>query len=246
MRTLNVSDPSLVGRRTDAPPALSDVFGCWWATDLALSDNDLVASWTDHQSLIAVTASGSARPTYKTAGLGGRPSVLFGGSQDLFTTSAIPGSSSGTVIAVASFASFTASRVIWAATPATLTEYMAGFATDSKAVAVQRAGGGRLHTVGDTTLTASTAYMLEWTGEPSAYTLRVNSHTESLSGGSNDGQWFDKTSRSRFVVGSLRDGGIIWFPHIGHIAYLLVMNRPITSGERSAVASWVAAYYGVT
>ena len=55
----------------------------WRATDLALADNDPVASWTDSVAAAQLTQSGSLRPTFKT-GISptGKPGVRFDGVDD--------------------------------------------------------------------------------------------------------------------------------------------------------------------
>lgn len=61
------------------------------ATSLALANNDPVGSWTDEGSGgNDLSQSGTARPTYESAGFNGHPSVLFDGSDD-FMESAVAG-----------------------------------------------------------------------------------------------------------------------------------------------------------
>ncbi len=66
------------------PDKLDDLFSWWKADSLSLSNDDLVETWGDSSSnSYSVTASGGARPQFKTNLWNGKPAIYFGGSQYL-------------------------------------------------------------------------------------------------------------------------------------------------------------------
>lgn len=74
--------------------APTDIAGCvlWLdASQLALANNDPVASWTDISGIgnNAVQATGANQPVFKTAALNGKPAVRFDGSTDFLVAPSI-------------------------------------------------------------------------------------------------------------------------------------------------------------
>lgn len=81
----------------------------WWdvdtyATLMVDGGGGLISSWTDRVLGRALTAIGSARPTYQATGLYGRPCVSFDGVANVLSTSTLTGiptgSASGGLVAV--------------------------------------------------------------------------------------------------------------------------------------------------
>ena len=69
------------------------------ADSLTLADNDPVSTWTALNGN-APTAASTARPTFKTAVLNGKPSVRFDGTNDVMALTGLPTGKPGTFIAV--------------------------------------------------------------------------------------------------------------------------------------------------
>lgn len=75
---------TFTGPPTIAPGAIHD----WDVASLGLSNNDPISSWVDGINSLAVAASGSNRPTYKTGITpSGAPVVRFDGSDDYLAAS---------------------------------------------------------------------------------------------------------------------------------------------------------------
>lgn len=69
---------------SDLPSNYANLAAWWKADSLALTDGTAVASWTDSSTNSnTLTASGTQRPTYKTAIYNGQPTVRFNGSTNL-------------------------------------------------------------------------------------------------------------------------------------------------------------------
>ena len=64
--------------------------------------------------------------------------------------------------------------------------------------------------------------------------------------GSNSGRWFDDASADRFTVGALAINNIRQAFHSGDIAYLTVLDHPLTTPERTSLYAWMSGYYGIT
>lgn len=82
-------------------------FGAALAFDsrfLQLNNDDLVSSWTDRAAAVSYTASGAARPTFKTSISGGSPMVLSASGNEMIggTTEYLSNSASITVFVVSS------------------------------------------------------------------------------------------------------------------------------------------------
>src|SRR5437667_2657547 len=92
--TIIVSAPrysSLAGP-TDSPDNYSGVAGWYRSMDLTtLADNDPVSTWTDRTSNhYDATGTGTARPTFKTNILNGKPALRFDGN-DVLAMQNLPG-----------------------------------------------------------------------------------------------------------------------------------------------------------
>jgi hypothetical protein len=89
-----------------APFAPTDIAGLqsWLKADaLALSDGDPISTWTDASPTpVSPTASGSARPTYKTNVVNGKPVARFDGADDTmsFASNPLAGAAAGTLLVV--------------------------------------------------------------------------------------------------------------------------------------------------
>ena len=81
--------PIYFGSKRSTSPVLGLSPALWLdASQLALANNDPVAEWTDMSgNLRHATASGAARPMFKTNRINGLPGVLFDGTDDYMTGS---------------------------------------------------------------------------------------------------------------------------------------------------------------
>src|SRR3954453_23727953 len=71
-----------------APPSDAAIITRWDANNLALSNGTAVGSWSSNVGAFTLTASGTNQPTYQSAGLNGRPSVRYDGTDDGMKTGA--------------------------------------------------------------------------------------------------------------------------------------------------------------
>lgn len=249
MRTLTLGDPALVGQGSAFDPTkLANLQALWWAEDLGLSDGDPIGSWVDTVSGITLTQTSTRRPTFKISGVGGKPVARLGGSQSMnVNTGTKPFTSlSGTVIGVMSFANTSAQHTPWIAGDSA-SNYFGGIhrATGKIAVEHVRSSANRAKIDGNSTLTNNTPTLVEWTSDGSAYGLQVNGVAQSLTvvGGANNGDWFGDCTYSIFSLGALID---TYSFHNGDIAFLAVLNQPISSGDRAALLAWAKDHYGIT
>jgi hypothetical protein len=258
VRTLTIGDPALLGTVTPrTPPAVASTAAVWWAGDLSLADGDPVSTWTDRIGGVSIANSLTARPTYRSAHIGGRPAVDFDGSNDvLYASNPLSTAASGAVVAVVLVDTTSGSRGVWSSgDEASASYYLLGTSSTSAS-----GGTGRIsleaaqtslqpHIRGNTTtLSTATPYLLEWSSSGSAHALKVNGAGESITvlSGTSNGRWFSGVSfRDSFALGALKFNGTATAYLDGAIAFLLVTTAPLSSGDRTALHSWVASHYGI-
>jgi hypothetical protein len=210
-------------------------------------------------SFDAAQADSGKQPLYRTSGIGGQPAVDFDGSNDQLVYAAadpVSTAQSGHVFAV-----------VLADSPG-LTVWSSGsnLAQNRYIYGVFRAGnplgtgdwiqiGQRNNDTADTVLSEATAtvinvaYLTEWASDAADYHLRIDNALQSLAvtNGTDSGDWFgDTTSRAWFTFGCIKHAGLELSRFDGKIAMLLVVDGAISSGDRTALNSWVADKYGIT
>lgn len=240
----------------DPPPDVTSQVARWWATDLVgtYADNDLVSSWTDDVSSFTLSASGSARPTFKTSGINGRPAVDFNGTANILryaASSAVSTSSAGCVVVVME-ADDSSSTVWGSCDEATAVRYLLGqytTFTNVNFMVNQGNNGGADLVRGNTTVSTATPYVFEISSNASAYSIVVNNSTESLTvfAGANTGNWFlNTTLRDSFTLGGVQDSGGASSFMDGRIAFVLVADAQLSNHDRIALYNdWITPYYGI-
>jgi hypothetical protein len=240
----------------DPPPDVTSQVARWWASDLVgtYANNDPVDSWTDDVGSFTLSATSTARPTFLTSGINGRPAVDFDGTTDILryaAASAVSNNSLGCVVAVVVLGDSTGT--VWGSCDeATNLRYLLGQYTTFTNVNIminQANNGGADLVRGSTTLATSTAYALEWTSSGFAYELIVDNATESKTvfAGADTGDWFsDVTLRDNFTIGGVQDSGGASSFFTGQLAFLLVADAQLSTGDRTALYNnWITPYYGI-
>ncbi len=236
-------DPGVV--RANFPAGL---VAYWSARDLApLGDSTAVNSWTDRIAGIALSASGSQRPTYRSTGLLSKPSVQFDGSDDRLVVAAsnpVSTTSSGHVIAVAAVSS----GGVWGTgDDDSNNRYMLGVKepVGSQFRMQVASGGGGADIAYTTSYPNSSARVYEWQSTGSAWSILFDNVTQSLTG-TNVGKWFSHaTQRDRFAAGCLVYNGTENNFLTGHISELFVIDGAMNASERLNLYGWLTSEYGI-
>ncbi|UJR78937.1 hypothetical protein [Sandaracinus amylolyticus] len=222
-----------------SPAQLTNLRGWYRADDLVVSGAE-VTQWTDKSgnAYHLTPPAATNRPTFEAAGLGGKPSVRFDGTDDVLrsATNSFLGTPAGYTIALVmqeagarvANAMIAGYGVLTAAAPrirqqasvtvqlvnATLGVASAGIATTSPLLAVCGADGASQYVYYGTTLRDSDATTSVLTGAVSQV----------------------------FALGAM---GNATLPSNIRIAEAIVMTAWITPAEHSALAAYVSARYGV-
>lgn len=264
-RDLRLPRRQLPPPQTPPPMLASTIVAEWWASDLALNDGDPVSSWTDRIGGVTLTNTLTARPTYRSAHIGGRPAVDFDGSNDvLWVSNQLSNSTLGTVVAIVLVDTTSGSRGVWSSgDEASASRYLLGTSSTSASggtgrISFEAANGGALspHLRGNTTtLSTATPYLLEWSSVGASHVLRVNGVEQSLVflAGTANGRWFGGvTARDSFALGALKFNGTATAYFDGAIAYLAVFNEGtqfanagLITDDRAAILAWARAHYGI-
>lgn len=239
------------------PPTVTSQAACWWADDLVgtYGDGDPIDTWTARGS-IAVSASGSARPTLDVDGVGGKPGAAFNGTSHrmLSEFASVPSEAlQGCVVAVVHFDS-AAAEGIWCEASNSNFRYTYGWvaeiSTNGRLIYEQSNNDPADNLRSTTTdINAGSAYALEWSSSGTAITMRVNNGVETISviSGGNNGDWFgDSTSSAYWSMGDLYVNNA-WLGVFlaGKIAYLMVADAELSSGDRTALYDWINEVYGI-
>lgn len=236
-----------------------DVVGaaaCWVADDCsAVGDGNAITNWVDRVAAFTLTQGTSGnRPLYRSSGIGGAPAVDFDGSNDLLRyAGTVSTANTGHVFAVAYHDAGTgATQAYWCSgDEATDENFILGSRYETNTtLAVQSTIAGQTDWVrGNTTISLTTAYLLEWASDGSDYAERVNNtvQTRTVLGGADTGDWFgDVSGRDNFVLGALK----LNFGGANHanvrLGMVLVVDGAISSDDRSALGDWVSSKYSIT
>jgi hypothetical protein len=242
------------------PPVVASQVACWWADDLVgvVADTDPVSSWVDRTSSFDATASSTVRPTFNLDGVGGgKPSVDFDGTNDVLTYSGILTSATqGCVIMVCAPVSLPTSSVndtYWGAGDvASGNRYLQ--AGPYNVSGTTRMFLDQFNSTGEdfprsTTdaMSAGTDYVMEWSSSGTAYSMRLNNNSQSLSFvvGSDTGDWFgDVSNVDNFTIGALVISSTTNYSPV-RVSLLLVADAELSAGDRTALYDWINAYYGI-
>lgn len=243
------------------PPTVTAQSHCWWADDLTgtHANDDPVSAWVDRTSSHSADASSTERPLYKSSGVNGRPAVDFDGTNDYLRYAAatpITTNGNGVIVAVVEFDAVDSFDCIWGtADEGSTTPFLVGMVQtpSTNRIALQsRPSTSNLHRhYGDTAVSTGVAYIFEWsdpaTGQEGA--MRVNNAAQSLTDDATEAatsSWLGNIpNRDSFTLGALRRTTVTNHMN-GRIAYLMYANQPLTSGDRTALYSWLSDYYGIT
>lgn len=234
-----------------SPPPISSTVAVWWAGDLVLANDDPVSTWTDRVNSVSLTASGTVRPTYKVAGFpGDYPSVYFDGTNDtLSRASSLSSASSGCVVAVVAINNPSSAPILWEHlyTVGGVRYLIGSTVSTSTPIRLRQRNNDAADGVsGDTAVVSGDAVAFEWSSNGSAWALRHNNVTQSLTvdAGSNTGEWFNSvTSADRFSIGAFNTNSNYTQ---GHVAYLGVFSAELSSSDRANLYQWIKDNYGIT
>lgn len=222
------------------------------------ADGDIVGAWSDRSGNINVftQATGSKKPEFKVAQLGGKDVVRFNGIDNLLTAPNFSSAFQGTIFvtyqltaALIDFTTFfsTADET----TPANniffnIRPYNNG--ANPNLVIQQLNADPQDQIKGSTIITAATSYLSVFRSNGSAYTMRLNGSDETLGIilGANNGDWFgDTPGRDNFVVGALkRNSGEALFVK-GDIRQILVYDSNLIGSDLANVETFLAADVGI-
>lgn len=236
---------------TWAPENITGVVEAWVADDIAQSDATAVSSWLGRVAASNLAqATGAKQPTYRTAGINGKPAVDFDGSDDLLRFAGqLDNASSGHVFAIVR-ADALSDGTVWAsADEATTGDWLYGTMTAASQLEIgqMHAGIGQDGIRGGTVLATATNYLWEWRSTDTAYELRVDGALEAntVVTGADTGDWFaDTTGRDNFTVGMMKRTSEI-LPYDGKLAVLIIVDGTISASDRMALYSWVSDNYGI-
>jgi hypothetical protein len=240
---------------SDPPVVASQVAG-WWANDLDAghADADPVSTWTDRIGSFAATSSGSNRPVFysSTRTINGQPVVDFNGSSHRLqytASNAVSTANGGCYVAV--FIGDAGDGFFWSSSDlAVSNRWIGGLlqAANGYGAIYQRDATEKIVRGNTDIADGSTAYVVEVSSTSTAYAIRVNNVSESLTNdaGVNNGDWFsDTSSRDVFSIGTLqRSSGYLGYFN-GALAYLMIADATLSSGDRTALYGWINATYGI-
>lgn len=238
------------------PKDITGCVACWVADDCSsVGDGAAVSSWVDRKNnLNLAQATGTKQPLYRASGIGTAPAIDFDGTDDLLVyaaANAVSTAQSGHIFAVIRGDATTAARedAIACTSDEASTSRLVGVSREANKLYGRQANGSGFDAVfGGTTLGATTSYLIEFGSSGTVFSMRVNGTAETLgvSVGSDSGDWFgDSTARDNFTVGGKKTTSeSAWFD--GRIAFVLVVDGTIASGDRTSLHAWVAAKYGLT
>lgn len=226
----------------------------WKAEDLLLTmrDGAGVPGWMDRLSgNVVAQPAPSARPLLAVDGIGGRPALVFDGSNDvLVQTNPAPVSTAttGSVLAVVDY-TVTGSQWFWSTgDDGSSVRYMGGASDGTTQLRVQSNNNtpGGADVVYATPPTGPT--IIEWTSGGGAWTIRFNNTPQSLTvaSGSNNGRWFGGVAnRDRFALGALVFNNTTNQFFNGRMSELLVVDGAMSAEERSDLYGLWGDRYGI-
>jgi hypothetical protein len=248
----------------DGPEDVAGAVACWVADDCsAVGDGNPVANWVDRIGGKTLTHPTAARrPLYRAvSNLGSQPALDFDGSNDILyytAADAISTALSGHVFIVIRGDQLE-NRSPWGTfdvgSSFTGGFYLAGVATNRLRLAheVQTGTDDEVRVAASNSIATNTDYLWEVSSDGSAWQIRQNGAVQTLAVeiGSNTGDWFgDSPNRDNFVVGGQKYNAAVDTHEFsvwdGRIAMVLVVDGPISAGDRTALHAWVAAKYGIT
>ena len=222
------------------------------AEDLALSNGAKVTSWTDRVSgKVFANSTTDQQPLYQTAGIGGQPSVLFDGSDDILTLDDTIGAyaQTGTIFAVWNSVSNASPHDYFFC-------YGAGNTSNYHVITAFRSGyaellntaAGTTNQIRGNTLTNTTGvdHYAMWASSGTAYEIRLDgaAQAETVGSGTNDGQWLGDATLDRMSIGAWYYSSVAQWANI-HISEIIVFDTYLRSSEVSAVEAYLAAKYGI-
>jgi hypothetical protein len=220
------------------------------------TDGDPIAAWTDQSSNAKafIQATIAKRPTYRAAGINGRPAIEFDGVDDLLVLAEdyLSGSEGTVIAAIELSASPSNQQVVLASGDESVglraTELRAYYDGTNSNAALRFDDNTNDNIIrGDTEVSASTTYIQAWLSDGSAYTLRVNGteQTPTQVSGLDNGNWFgDVTSKDSVSIGAYKRASEAGFLK-GKLSELLVYDRELSAIELAGVERYLLLKYGV-
>ena len=216
-------------RTVTAPPAdatfpteVTGLVNRWRADSIAAANGSAVASWAALTGGVALTAAGTAQPTYITAGINGKPVVRFDGTTDRLDATVTDRMQPVSVMVVAKLASTAVSGMLYNAEGVEL------YAEGGRWIG----WGGAALDGGAATTSASTIIFVA-NGASSA--VNVNGTQVAGNAGSTG-------HNAPINVGDYSQGG---YRLGGDIAEIAVYSRALTASDITALRAYTVAQYGV-
>ncbi|MEK0182803.1 DUF4347 domain-containing protein, partial [Microcoleus anatoxicus] len=201
-----------------------------------------VGTWTDSSSNgIALTQTGAARPTYKTAGLNNLPTLSFNGSQYLDTAfNASLNPNQYTVITV----NQVTGGVGTVRSPITSRDNLKGYmlyAADTQQYLQVGNGSGWAVAIDNVPVTLNSGYITSGSYNGSQNTISVNGRQTSAAFTT----FVPNTIRPLRVGGGQTEGGVN-FLFVGDISEVILYNKALNNAERTLVDNYLSAKYNIT
>jgi hypothetical protein len=248
----------------DDPPTVTAQVACWWADDLLgvyTDDEEIDGSWDDRTSsfgLVSVETGAATPATFEYDGIAGRPSValLSDGTYLYYAASgAVTTSTDGCIVMVVNSGVIdTGGSFYWGTSDeAGTAKFTSGGTLESSFDRLITQSGSTPGPAGvmggNTSMSANTVYALEWSHDDTVISMRVNGTTQSfsvLSGTGSNGFWFgDIADRDNFTIGAVKRTTAIGLVDDFRVAFCLIADAPLSSGDRTAVYDWINDVYGV-
>ena len=220
-----------------APDTIPNLAAWWKADSLGLADGATVSSWADSGpgGWTATQGTASARPTFRTAVLNGKPVVRFDGVDDFLISSASTSHTETTIFAVIKPTSTTGDRSIRVASGS-------GGITSTIRDGKPRMGSQDLVSLHTSTTTVSTTAFQVLTCSYSDSTNTVAFHRNGSADGSSTAVTASPTAGRTTQIAAEPAGGYL----VGDLAELVIYSRVLTSSERAEVHSYLQDKYAVT
>jgi hypothetical protein len=229
-------------------PAVSNLYACWRASELALSDGAYVTSWTDLANSIAIAQGTQANQPYYRASVSGllnKPAVEFASARWLYTATGVAGLLKDTNFTVC-IAGRTGSSVSGEQYLFDV-RYSGGvrmaYEMNVGNLDAWAASGTQMD--GSASLSTSTAYAI------TLHSTKSTTTTQSKINGTYDAQSTDLRSAgttadtTNITVGAYNNGqySVGW---TGHIAEILVYHAALDSNDLATVHTYFQSQYGMT
>jgi predicted nucleic-acid-binding Zn-ribbon protein len=239
-----------------SPPDIPGLATWVLADDLAGNDGDAVASWLSKEgnAYAFAQADGNKQPLLKTGanGIGGHKALLFDGVDDLLVLPNAPlASTKGTIIIVHKCTDYTATyQHLLSSCDEATTNYTFRIMSKGDHQNLSLTYNNFASTAsmyGDVNVANNVPYIGLWQSNGDAYTMRLNGQAQAitLTGGSNNGNWFgDVPNRDNMVIGGMKRTTESAF-YKGLIAEILIYDVDLDAAQTAQVLQYLSSKYQI-